>query len=47
VLCAAISCFVLALPHVIYGPGEDALKLTKEYHEAKGVLDDEQDLLVS
>ncbi|CAO1337195.1 unnamed protein product [Diamesa serratosioi] len=31
VLFCALSCFILALPHFIYGAGEDALKLTKEY----------------
>ncbi|XP_017789804.1 PREDICTED: solute carrier organic anion transporter family member 4C1-like [Habropoda laboriosa] len=28
---SAFSCFVLALPHFLYGPGRDALALTKEY----------------
>jgi len=28
---SALSCLVLALPHFIYGPGRDALALTKEY----------------
>lgn len=28
---SALSCLVLALPHFIYGPGMDALALTKEY----------------
>ncbi|KYM97277.1 PREDICTED: solute carrier organic anion transporter family member 4C1 [Cyphomyrmex costatus] len=28
---SALSCLVLALPHFIYGPGKDALSLTKEY----------------
>lgn len=28
-----ISCFILALPHFIYGAGEDALRLTKEYQD--------------
>ncbi|CAL1679963.1 unnamed protein product [Lasius platythorax] len=28
---SALSCIVLALPHFIYGPGKDALALTKEY----------------
>ncbi|KAL0126170.1 hypothetical protein PUN28_004945 [Cardiocondyla obscurior] len=28
---SALSCLVLALPHFIYGPGKDALALTKEY----------------
>lgn len=27
----AISCFVLALPHALYGAGDEALKYTKEY----------------
>lgn len=34
VIFCALSCFILALPHAIYGAGEDALKLTKEYAEA-------------
>lgn len=29
----AMYCFVSALPHFIYGPGDDALRLTKEYGE--------------
>lgn len=28
---SALSCIVLALPHFMYGPGKDALALTKEY----------------
>lgn len=28
---SAASCFVLALPHFIYGPGKDAKALTHEY----------------
>jgi len=28
---SALSCLVLSLPHFIYGPGKDALALTKEY----------------
>ena len=28
---SALSCFVLALLHGIYGPGQDSLALTKEY----------------
>nr|CAD7261899.1 unnamed protein product [Timema shepardi] len=27
----AMSCFLVALPHFIYGPGKDALALTKEF----------------
>jgi solute carrier organic anion transporter family, member 5A len=34
VIFCAISCFILAAPHFIYGAGEDALKLTKEYADA-------------
>lgn len=30
VAAAAISCFILALPHFIYGPGQDAIELTRE-----------------
>lgn len=28
---SALSCLVLALPHFIFGPGRDAMALTKEY----------------
>ncbi|XP_037811901.1 solute carrier organic anion transporter family member 74D [Lucilia sericata] len=31
-----LSCFILALPHFIYGAGQDALELTKEYYENTG-----------
>lgn len=31
-----LSCFILALPHFIYGAGQDALELTKEYYENAG-----------
>lgn len=31
-----LSCFILALPHFIYGAGQDALELTKEYYEMAG-----------
>lgn len=31
---SAISCFILALPHFIYGPGAAALALTEEYLDA-------------
>ncbi|XP_014214478.1 solute carrier organic anion transporter family member 4C1-like [Copidosoma floridanum] len=34
VFCSALSCLVLALPHFIYGPGQDALALTREYLNA-------------
>jgi hypothetical protein len=30
VLFSALSCFVLASPHIFYGPGNDALSLTEE-----------------
>lgn len=28
---SAASCYILALPHIMYGPGSTALSLTKEY----------------
>uniref|UniRef100_A0A1L8DEL8 Solute carrier organic anion transporter family member n=2 Tax=Nyssomyia neivai TaxID=330878 RepID=A0A1L8DEL8_9DIPT len=28
-----LSCYILALPHFIYGAGDDALRLTKEYQD--------------
>ncbi|XP_059483092.1 solute carrier organic anion transporter family member 74D [Neocloeon triangulifer] len=31
---SALSCFILALPHAMYGPGRDALALTKEFNAA-------------
>lgn len=37
VIFCALSCFILASPHFIYGAGEDALKLTKEYADATNV----------
>ncbi|XP_043271087.1 solute carrier organic anion transporter family member 74D isoform X2 [Venturia canescens] len=36
---SAVSCFVLALPHAIYGPGKDALALTQEYLD-RSILND-------
>lgn len=33
VIFCALSCFILALPHFIYGPGDDALQLTQEYRD--------------
>ncbi|KAL1123270.1 hypothetical protein AAG570_002356 [Ranatra chinensis] len=33
----AVSCYILALPHFMYGPGQTALSLTKEYTENQGV----------
>lgn len=35
----ALYCLMSALPHFLYGPGEDALKLTKEY----GTINDEDE----
>lgn len=35
VLCG-VSCFILVLPHFIYGAGHDVLQLTKEYQESLG-----------
>lgn len=37
VIFCALSCFILASPHFIYGAGEDALKLTKEYADAQNI----------
>lgn len=31
VVFCAMSCFILAMPHWLYGPGEEALRLTVEY----------------
>lgn len=31
VACSAVSCFIIILPHVLYGAGKDALALTHEY----------------
>lgn len=28
---SSMSCFILTLPHFIYGPGDDSLQLTKEH----------------
>lgn len=37
-LSSALSCFVLALPHLLYGPGEDAIRLTRQYIDATGAV---------
>ncbi|CAG9797785.1 unnamed protein product [Chironomus riparius] len=43
VVFCSISCFILAMPHFLYGAGDDALKLTKEYMESSNVtLDDSE-----
>lgn len=34
VVFCALSCFILVLPHFIYGAGEDALHLTQEFKDA-------------
>jgi hypothetical protein len=31
---SGLSCYILVLPHIVYGPGNDALALTKEYRDA-------------
>lgn len=31
VVICGISCFILAMPHFIYGAGDEALRLTKEF----------------
>ncbi|KAK9505169.1 hypothetical protein O3M35_009279 [Rhynocoris fuscipes] len=41
---SAISCFILALPHFIYGPGEKALSLTQEYIDIHGINQTSLDL---
>uniref|UniRef100_A0A1B6HKW4 Solute carrier organic anion transporter family member n=1 Tax=Homalodisca liturata TaxID=320908 RepID=A0A1B6HKW4_9HEMI len=44
---SAASCFILAMPHFLYGPGEAALALTKEYTHAfnSSVISKEQTAL--
>lgn len=39
VICCALSCFILAFPHFIYGAGEDALRLTKEWLESSNTTE--------
>lgn len=39
VICG-ISCFILAMPHFIYGAGDEALRLTKEF------IQNEQELAI-
>lgn len=39
VVFCALSCFILATPHLIYGPGDEALHLTEEYlHRNDGAV---------
>jgi len=33
VFMSSLSCFLLASPHLIYGPGEEALSLTSEFYD--------------
>nr|XP_053647821.1 solute carrier organic anion transporter family member 4A1-like [Cherax quadricarinatus] len=40
VLCAAVSCFVAALPHFIYGPGQDAVDIVDATYTGLGNLVD-------
>lgn len=35
---SAVSCLVLALPHFIYGPGQDALALTREHFNVSSLV---------
>lgn len=35
VLFSSLSCFILSLPHFIYGPGNNALALTEEFLDQK------------
>lgn len=37
----SISCFILVIPHIIYGAGDDVLELTEEYS-----IDNAVDLMV-
>ncbi|KAF4523686.1 hypothetical protein B566_EDAN006057 [Ephemera danica] len=47
---SAVSCFILVLPHLIYGPGSEALALTREYIDAAALefsAEDEQVLRIA
>ena len=33
---AALSCFLRLVPHLVFGPGQDALELTLEYEQMYG-----------
>lgn len=37
-----LSCYILVMPHLIYGPGEEALQITEEYYH---VLTESNDAL--
>lgn len=37
VVFSALSCFILAWPHFIYGAGEEAFQLTEEYLSSNNV----------
>lgn len=39
VVTSALSCFILAWPHFIYGAGEEAFKYTEEYLSGFNVSD--------
>jgi hypothetical protein len=30
---SGLSCYILVLPHIVYGPGKNALALTEEYFD--------------
>ena len=32
---SGLSCYILVLPHMVYGPGQNALALTKEYLDSQ------------
>lgn len=38
VLCAAVSCFVAAIPHFVYGPGQDAIDIVETSSGSVGDL---------
>lgn len=40
VVTSALSCFILAWPHFIYGAGDEALQYTKEYLSGFNVNDE-------
>lgn len=39
-LLIGISCFLRLIPHFLYGPGDDALRLTLEYGGSRNILEE-------
>ena len=37
IVIVALSCFMRLVPHIAFGPGQDALELTTEYEETYGI----------